>query len=145
MYLRSLLVPLLGTASSIHKNRSVQRRIGEIFLKGLVVAKFCNFTAGTTTVKSQPKSLSNPFQHFTGISRRFCTIDDKAYPAMSGPKEDWTKPDDLTVQAAHITEVHDVPISVLIRPLVPEVNEVKVKSLMETIKVGLSFIFWLGG
>ncbi|KAK7478761.1 hypothetical protein BaRGS_00029972 [Batillaria attramentaria] len=42
--------------------------------------------------------------------------------------------DDLTVQAAHITEVHNVPMRVLIRPIPSVLDEKKVQSLMETIQ-----------
>lgn len=42
---------------------------------------------------------------------------------------------DETVHSAHITEVHEVPVKHLIRPLIPVLNEAKVKSLMETIQV----------
>ena len=46
-----------------------------------------------------------------------------------------TLPGHLTVQAAHITEVHNVPMRVLIRPIPSMLDESKVLSLMETIKV----------
>ncbi|XP_018331421.1 sulfiredoxin-1 isoform X2 [Agrilus planipennis] len=38
-----------------------------------------------------------------------------------------------SIHAGTITEVYDVPMSVIIRPFPPEVNEEKVRSLMETI------------
>lgn len=41
-----------------------------------------------------------------------------------------------TVHSAGINEVHQVPINVINRPIVPELDEEKVKSLMKTIKVG---------
>ena len=44
-------------------------------------------------------------------------------------------PEDQTVHGAHIAEVHDVPMSVIIRPIPPVLDEQKVLSLMETIKV----------
>ena len=45
-----------------------------------------------------------------------------------------------SIHGGHISEVHDVPIDVLIRPFPSELDENKVKSLMETIQVrGLSF------
>ncbi len=40
-----------------------------------------------------------------------------------------------SIHAGHITEVHDVPMEVLIRPFPSELDENKVKSLMETIQV----------
>ncbi|KAH9500746.1 hypothetical protein Btru_076383 [Bulinus truncatus] len=43
-------------------------------------------------------------------------------------------PQDVTVHAAHITEVHNVPIHILIRPIPSILDENKVISLMETIK-----------
>ena len=41
-----------------------------------------------------------------------------------------------TVHSAGINEVHQVPINVINRPIVPALDEEKVKSLMKTIKVG---------
>ncbi|KRT80009.1 hypothetical protein AMK59_6436 [Oryctes borbonicus] len=38
-----------------------------------------------------------------------------------------------SVHAGNITEIHDIPMSVLIRPFQPEVEEKKVQSLMETL------------
>ncbi|XP_059143518.1 uncharacterized protein LOC131930871 isoform X2 [Physella acuta] len=43
-------------------------------------------------------------------------------------------PDHLTVHAAHITEVHNVPMQVLIRPIPSILDEEKVVSLMKTIE-----------
>ncbi|KAL8586129.1 Sulfiredoxin [Nucella lapillus] len=43
-------------------------------------------------------------------------------------------PKDLSIQAAHINEVHNVPIRVLIRPIPSVLDENKVLSLMETIQ-----------
>lgn len=40
-----------------------------------------------------------------------------------------------SVHSAYVTEVHDVPMSVIIRPFIPELDEKKVESLMETIQV----------
>ncbi|XP_048005034.1 sulfiredoxin-1 isoform X1 [Leguminivora glycinivorella] len=39
-----------------------------------------------------------------------------------------------SVHSAWKEEVHDIPISVLIRPFIPELDEAKVQSLMDTIK-----------
>ena len=50
-------------------------------------------------------------------------------------------PEDQTVHGAHIAEVHDVPMSVIIRPITPVLDEQKVLSLMETIKVTYLFSF----
>lgn len=41
---------------------------------------------------------------------------------------------DYSVHSAHIAEVHDIPMDVLIRPLTPVLDEAKVSSLMETLK-----------
>lgn len=41
-----------------------------------------------------------------------------------------------TVHSAGINEVHQVPINVINRPIIPVLDEEKVKSLMKTIKVG---------
>lgn len=40
-----------------------------------------------------------------------------------------------SVHSAYKEEVHDVPMSVIIRPFIPELTEEKVVSLMETIQV----------
>ncbi|KOB75712.1 Sulfiredoxin [Operophtera brumata] len=39
-----------------------------------------------------------------------------------------------SVHSAYKNEVHDVPMSVIIRPFIPELDEKKVESLMETIQ-----------
>ena len=44
-------------------------------------------------------------------------------------------PEHLSVQAAHIHEIHNVPMKVLIRPFPSVLDEKKVLSLMETIEV----------
>ena len=44
-------------------------------------------------------------------------------------------PEDYSVHAAHITEVHYVPLNILIRPIPSVLDEHKVQSLMETIRV----------
>ena len=44
-------------------------------------------------------------------------------------------PEDQTIHGAHIEEVHNVPMSIITRPIPPVLNEQKVTSLMETIKV----------
>lgn len=41
---------------------------------------------------------------------------------------------DFSVHSAHITEVHDIPVDVLIRPLAPVLDEAKVAGLMEALK-----------
>lgn len=41
--------------------------------------------------------------------------------------------ENTSIHAANIKEVHDVPMSVIIRPFIPEVDEVKVQSLMQTL------------
>ena len=46
-----------------------------------------------------------------------------------------------TIHDAHIAEIHDVPMSVISRPIMPVLDEQKVLSLMETIKVGIDSIF----
>lgn len=43
--------------------------------------------------------------------------------------------DDYTVHAGHISEVHEVPIRILIRPIPSVLDERKVESLMVTIQV----------
>uniref|UniRef100_A0A0B7ASR6 Uncharacterized protein n=1 Tax=Arion vulgaris TaxID=1028688 RepID=A0A0B7ASR6_9EUPU len=44
-------------------------------------------------------------------------------------------PDHITVHAAHISEVHFVPMRILIRPIPSVLDETKVASLMETIQL----------
>lgn len=50
---------------------------------------------------------------------------------------------DTTVHSAGISEVYDVPMEVIKRPIPSVLDENKVQSLMETIKVGVvaDFIF----
>jgi len=39
-----------------------------------------------------------------------------------------------SVHAAHISEVHMVPLNVIVRPIPPVLDDVKVESLMQTIR-----------
>lgn len=43
------------------------------------------------------------------------------------------KCDSTSIHTSKDAEIHDVPMSVLLRPFPPEVNDEKVKSLMETL------------
>lgn len=45
-----------------------------------------------------------------------------------------------SVHSAYVSEVHDVPMAVLIRPLESQLDERKVESLMDTIRVFNIFI-----
>lgn len=47
-----------------------------------------------------------------------------------------------SIHSAYKEEVHDVPMSVIMRPFMPELDEDKVKSLMETIQVMISLIIF---
>jgi len=38
-----------------------------------------------------------------------------------------------SIHAAHISEVHMVPLNVIVRPIPPVLDDVKVQSLMQTI------------
>lgn len=38
-----------------------------------------------------------------------------------------------SIHAANISEIHDIPMNVLIRPFIPEVDEKKVSSLMKSL------------
>lgn len=40
-----------------------------------------------------------------------------------------------SIHSAYKDDVHDVPMSVIIRPFMPELDEKKVESLMQTIQV----------
>lgn len=40
-----------------------------------------------------------------------------------------------SIRAAHITEVHMVPMNVIVRPIMPTLDDLKVQSLMQTIQV----------
>ena len=42
---------------------------------------------------------------------------------------------DFSIHGAHIEEIHDVPFNILIRPFPSQLEEDKVLSLMETLKV----------
>lgn len=39
-----------------------------------------------------------------------------------------------SIHSNNIEEIYDIPMKVLIRPFPPEVNEAKIKSLMETLE-----------
>ena len=39
-----------------------------------------------------------------------------------------------SIHAAHISEVHMVPLNVIVRPILPTIDDLKVESLMKTIK-----------
>lgn len=43
-------------------------------------------------------------------------------------------PANFSIHSAQIQEVHDIPVSVLIRPLAPVLDEAKVSSIMEALK-----------
>lgn len=43
--------------------------------------------------------------------------------------------DNRSIHSDSVSEVHNVPLQVIIRPFPPELDEQKVQSLMETIKV----------
>lgn len=45
-----------------------------------------------------------------------------------------------SVHSAGIEQIHEMPLSEIIRPIPPQVNEEKVKSLMETLSVSISLI-----
>ena len=47
---------------------------------------------------------------------------------------------DRSVHSASIDEVHEVPMSVIHRPIPSVLNEAKVKSLMETIKASVAIL-----
>lgn len=40
-----------------------------------------------------------------------------------------------SIHSKFIDEIYDIPMGAIIRPLIPELNNEKVKSLMETLKV----------
>jgi hypothetical protein len=52
-----------------------------------------------------------------------------------------TEDHQTSIHSKHIAEVHDVPISVLIRPFASELDEAKVRSLMETLQVSTTCTF----
>uniref|UniRef100_G3MSA8 sulfiredoxin n=2 Tax=Amblyomma TaxID=6942 RepID=G3MSA8_AMBMU len=70
--------------------------------------------------------------------RAYCTSrgsDDDTTDCKAASMETTTgRPSDFSVHSAHIAEVHDIPMNVLIRPLTPVLDEAKVASLMETLK-----------
>lgn len=51
-------------------------------------------------------------------------------------------PANFSIHSAQIQEVHDIPVSVLIRPLAPVLDEAKVSSIMEALKVKYAFTIW---
>jgi len=61
-----------------------------------------------------------------------------------------SEPEVTSIHSHQISEVHDVPMNVIIRPFPPEVNEEKVSSLMDTLsseanKVPPIDIMWIKG
>ncbi|XP_055896417.1 sulfiredoxin-1-like isoform X2 [Biomphalaria glabrata] len=83
------------------------------------------------TSQSQPSALSCPASLVQTVTRS------RGFQSMSQDNKKATEtvlPDHLTVHAAHITEVHNVPLHILIRPIPSILDEEKVKSLMETIE-----------
>lgn len=40
-----------------------------------------------------------------------------------------------SIHSGNIKEIHDVPMNVIVRPLIPSLDEKKVLSLMETLEV----------
>lgn len=59
--------------------------------------------------------------------------------STSSSDQDYSLPQDKTVHTANITEVHEVPIEILIRPIPSVLDEKKVQSLMETLQVTTVF------
>lgn len=49
--------------------------------------------------------------------------------------DDMDEKSDYSIHGAHIKEVHEVPFNMLIRPFPSQLEEEKVLSLMETLKV----------
>lgn len=47
------------------------------------------------------------------------------------------EPEEKSIHSGHIDEIHNVPLSILMRPIPSVLDEQKVASLMETIKVNL--------
>lgn len=52
------------------------------------------------------------------------------------------KNDNRSIHSSNIEEVHNVPMQVIIRPIPPVLDELKVQSLMKTIKV-ISVLFYI--
>lgn len=52
------------------------------------------------------------------------------------------KDENRSIHSGNIEEIHDVPMSVLLKPLPSDLNENKVLSLMETMKVKINFTFF---
>jgi hypothetical protein len=57
----------------------------------------------------------------------------KAYEMSDKQIEDNSK----SIHSSQINEVYEVPIHVIIRPIPPELDESKVNSLMETLRVSI--------
>ena len=49
--------------------------------------------------------------------------------------------DNQSIHSAQITQIYEIPIDVIIRPIPSELDEDKVESLMHTIEVMVSYIF----
>ncbi|CAG5134413.1 unnamed protein product [Candidula unifasciata] len=86
--------------------------------------------------QSQPDhNLNDCEERNTITSRMTSTVaEHQALNSVEGDVFCSQLPEHMSVHAAHITEVHNVPMKVLIRPIPSVLDEVKVSSLMETIQ-----------
>lgn len=64
-----------------------------------------------------------------GVSTPNCKMSDEAVDSLL-----CSKSSSRSIHADHISEIHEVPFNVLIRPFVSVLEEDKVQSLMETLK-----------
>lgn len=91
----------------------------------------------TTHLQQRPDQVdhNNCEQNTVSTRMPFSVDENKALHSEKTDEYCSQLPDHISVHAAHITEVHNVPMRVLIRPIPSVLDETKVASLMETIQV----------
>lgn len=93
----------------------------------LAIAIFKGDTLSSLSLGASCPTLYFPKNWFLECQRRISMTDDQL----------------TSIHSKHIAEVHDVPVSVLIRPFVSVLDEAKVRSLMETLQVSSISIYSL--
>ncbi|XP_072015457.1 sulfiredoxin-1-like [Amphiura filiformis] len=114
------------------------RHVGCIYQYSIQCPKTINPAVNLVLISTLFRTATGAVSKISTSSAQCSTRDYRWYMTMSTYSSDVSEASTSTLQTsihgAHIAEVHDVPIEVLIRPLPSELDENKVKSLMETIQ-----------
>ena len=102
-----------------HQQQRVKRNLVLQLYRAVVITTFSPLCVST---------VENRLNHINKMSSASHTDGEPNSSASSLHK-------DLSIHAAHISEVHNVPMRVLTRPIPSVLDEHKVLSLMETIRV----------